>query len=225
MDCSQAQTLFHSYLDGELTGSLATELAAHKLHCAACRRELALLEVAGHVVATDTNIPSLGDEFTDRLMACAMQQPVPWYRRRRVLLSIGGPLAAAACVLLTVSLTRGPAPVATDPNAPPPTFVLGGAEGSDRAETARDLLEQVEEARKLNPERRDLQELEADLHAYMSQMADNAEEGAAMLENYGKMTIMEILKSMQLDRERRAEPAPADVEQPEDEHDPPVEDL
>ena len=89
MDCAQAQALFQTHLDGELTGSLAAEFAAHKLTCGTCRRELALLEVTGHVIAADQDVPLLGDEFTDRLIAIATQRK-PWYQRPRTLWAMGG---------------------------------------------------------------------------------------------------------------------------------------
>ncbi len=66
MNCEQARNLFDAFLDQSLSGSLATEFGAHRLACNQCRRELALLEVAGHVIAADSEAPLIGDEFTDR---------------------------------------------------------------------------------------------------------------------------------------------------------------
>jgi len=59
---------------------------------------LALAQVAAYVIASDCAGPSLGEEFTDRLLACLE----PSSRRRfgwRRLAYIGGPLAAAAAVV------------------------------------------------------------------------------------------------------------------------------
>ena len=44
--CQHARHLFDSYLDGELSANLQTELHAHRLNCTSCQNELALLEAA-----------------------------------------------------------------------------------------------------------------------------------------------------------------------------------
>lgn len=100
MDCSQAHKLFDAYLDGELSPTLASELAAHRLRCAACRRALALIEVSSRVLLLDQSEPSLDEEFTDRLLAC-MNRPYasPWLRYRNRLVVFGS-LATAAVVAL-----------------------------------------------------------------------------------------------------------------------------
>lgn len=100
MNCEQARQLFDAYLEGELSVPLATELGAHRVKCAECRRALALLEVSGHVLATDDDPAELSASFTDRLLACVDSRK--GYRRERILknLYIGGPLAAAAVVAL-----------------------------------------------------------------------------------------------------------------------------
>ncbi|MFQ5413300.1 MAG: anti-sigma factor family protein [Phycisphaerae bacterium] len=100
MHCEAARQLFDAYLDGELSGSLAAELGAHRLQCAACRRELALLEVSGHIIASDRESSSISDGFTDRLMACMGSEPVSWVRRIRLGLYVAAPLAAAAVVVM-----------------------------------------------------------------------------------------------------------------------------
>jgi hypothetical protein len=101
MRCKDAQKLFDSYLDGELSPSLAAELGAHQLHCPRCRRELALLEVTGHILGSDPEVASLSDDFAERLLACLEQRP-KHRRLKRVqrLLYIGVPLAAAAVIAL-----------------------------------------------------------------------------------------------------------------------------
>ncbi len=71
MNCEQAANLFDAHLDGVLSQSLETELAAHRVKCAMCRQDLALLEVAGHVIASDGAVDDqLEEDFTDRLLAC-----------------------------------------------------------------------------------------------------------------------------------------------------------
>lgn len=100
MRCEQARQLFDAYLDGELSPALATELGAHRLRCAECRRALALLEVSGHILASDRDPVSLPEGFEDRLLACMAKPSTRWSRRARHALYIAGPLAAAALVAL-----------------------------------------------------------------------------------------------------------------------------
>lgn len=103
MNCEQAKNLFDAYLDDELSPSLATELGAHRLNCANCRHQLALLEVAGHVIGADFNSDvELPAEFTERLLACIDRPRTtsrhPWNRRP---VWVGGSLlAAAACLAI-----------------------------------------------------------------------------------------------------------------------------
>ncbi len=99
MRCEQARQLFDAYLDGELSTALATELGAHRLRCANCRRELALLEVASHVLRTDT-APAVTEDFTDRLLRCVEESPRWRWAKIRRMGYIAVPLAAAAVVLL-----------------------------------------------------------------------------------------------------------------------------
>lgn len=100
MDCRQAQQLFDAYLDGELSPSLATELGAHRVQCASCRRALALLEVSGHIIRADHEEAAPDDAFADRLLAC-MDEPNPALTHRMWrIATLGGGLAAAALVAL-----------------------------------------------------------------------------------------------------------------------------
>ncbi len=100
MDCEQAQQLFDAYLDGELSPSLATELGAHRVGCAECRRALALLEVTGHIIASDEDAVTLHESFSQRLLACTEFSTPRWTGRFRRGLYIAGPLAAAAVIAL-----------------------------------------------------------------------------------------------------------------------------
>lgn len=100
MRCEQAQQLFDAHLQGELSPTLEMELGAHRLECPDCRRALALLEVSGHVIASDTAPDPLDDNFTDRLIACMGSAQSSWFFKLRRGLYIGGPLAAAAVVAL-----------------------------------------------------------------------------------------------------------------------------
>lgn len=100
MNCEQARQLFDVYLDGELPSGLATELGAHRVQCARCRQELALMEVTSHIVASDEERASLSPEFSDRLIACLGEQTSGRLYRFRRVLYIAGPFAAAAAVLV-----------------------------------------------------------------------------------------------------------------------------
>lgn len=100
MHCDHARQLFDAYLDGELSAGLATELGAHRLHCEQCRHELALMEVAGHIIASDPDASAISDDFTERLLACVSPASAPWKRRMGFVLYVGVPLAAAAVVAL-----------------------------------------------------------------------------------------------------------------------------
>lgn len=102
MRCEEARQLFDAYLDGELSGSLATELGAHRVHCAECRRALALLEVSGQIITVDRDPVALGEDFSDRLLACMEPQRIPWTQRLRRGLYIAVPLAAAAVIVLAL---------------------------------------------------------------------------------------------------------------------------
>lgn len=100
MHCQQATQLFDAYLDGELSDSLRMELDAHRVRCADCRRALALMEVTGHLVASDRDPVPIHRDFTDRLMACMDEPERHWRLTLRRGLYIGGPLAAAAVIAL-----------------------------------------------------------------------------------------------------------------------------
>lgn len=100
IDCKTAESLFDPYLDGELSPSMMAELNAHRVSCSDCRRALALLEVAGHVLTSDSPADELPPEFTDRLLACVKSPRAIWLERLRRGVFVGGPLAAAAVVAL-----------------------------------------------------------------------------------------------------------------------------
>lgn len=112
MDCQQARNLFDAYLDDELSGTLATELDAHRLQCPTCRQELALLEVAGHVIAVEPEPgEGLSEDFPDRLLACVEPRAIKQATRLRRPMVIGASLLAlAASVVLVVALIRSPTP-------------------------------------------------------------------------------------------------------------------
>jgi len=100
MECSQAQRLFDAYLDGELSKYMMAELDAHRVRCEDCRRDLALLEVSGHVISADAAPCGPQDGFTDRLLACMDERKTSWTLRFRRSLYVGAPIAAAAVIAL-----------------------------------------------------------------------------------------------------------------------------
>lgn len=103
MHCEEAQQLFDAYLDGELSPSLAAELGAHQLQCARCRQSLALLEVTGHILASEPDDAGLSHDFANRLLACLKQPKTRPMRRLQRWIYLGVPLAAAATIALAVT--------------------------------------------------------------------------------------------------------------------------
>jgi anti-sigma factor RsiW len=122
MRCNQARTLFNAYLDGELSASQAAELGTHCVHCAECRRDLAMREVVGHLLAADQDRVALGDDFTERLLSCLQKrrgrfvslfpQGLFIRRYRRPLFTGLGLAAAAVLGLMIVGELRRPTRVA-----------------------------------------------------------------------------------------------------------------
>lgn len=100
MRCEQARQLFDSYLDGDLSATMATELGTHRVRCSDCRRALALLEVSGQIIASDRDEAALGEDFSSRLLACMHTPQRQWRGRIRHTLYYAGPLAAAAVITL-----------------------------------------------------------------------------------------------------------------------------
>ena len=100
MRCEEARKLFDAYLDGELSPSLATELGAHRVRCAACRRSLALLEVSGHIISCDREPVTVAENFSERLLACVDVRENSWAAKVRRSLYVIGPLAAAAVIAM-----------------------------------------------------------------------------------------------------------------------------
>ncbi len=116
MQCDRVLNLIDPYVDGELAGALASEVAAHCVRCADCGRALALAQVTASVIASGRGEPALDDDFTDRLLACVEQRrPLVQGRRRRWLVYGVASSAAAAVLAIAFSL----------PGRERPTAVLG----------------------------------------------------------------------------------------------------
>lgn len=110
MTCREARNLFDAHLDGELSMPLETELGAHLVECPTCRRELALLEVTGHVIGTDVQSREISDSFADRLLACMEEPPTRSVLQLRgvVKWSVGFLAAAASLAVAIGWLTARP---------------------------------------------------------------------------------------------------------------------
>ena len=191
MDCKQAHNLFDAYLDGELSSALETELDAHRLNCPSCRQELALMEVAGHVIRSGAGEPPLTAEFTARLLAClepVMGQP---RKRQRWIVRIATGLAAAACLtLLIVSFSRPSTQVAPyvgqSEGATPPATSVGGKVEADGPAPG-------------------LEEAAVTLQQTVDDAVRRTHESSASLIRAGEMTLLELIDALQLDKLREPE--------------------
>ena len=184
MNCEQARNLFDAYLDGELSPALATELGAHRLQCPSCRQELALMEVAGHVVGAGADEPVLDDDFTDRLLACVEPTVTAPRRRRYRIIRLGGGLAAAACLTLFVAyLARPGEQVASRRESPEGAqLATGTQESAALEEPAAPELEDAKVA---------LQNIEDTVF--------EAHRSSTSLLRYGQMTLLEMIDAVRLE--------------------------
>ncbi len=133
MDCQQARNLFDVYLDGDLSPSLVTEMHAHRLTCPSCREELAVIEVAGHVIASGTDDQDAPADFTDRLLACLEPSAIRPHPLRLWTFRIGGGIAAAACLTLAIMQLAKPASIVAGRIDVDPAVVTNGVEDSEQA--------------------------------------------------------------------------------------------
>lgn len=137
MDCRQAQRYFDAYLDGELPPALETEFGAHRVRCSDCRRALALMEVSGHILASDREPVTLDDDFSHRLLACMDERQNRWMVSRRRLALFAVPVAAAAALGIAF---LGPFGQSQDSH---PTKVLGVKEYQQYSLT--DVLTEIDD--------------------------------------------------------------------------------
>jgi anti-sigma factor RsiW len=192
--CDQARQLFDAYLDGELSSALETELGAHRLKCASCRRELALLEVAGHVLRSDVSDPAASGDFTDRLLRCVEQPSRLYFPKLRRGLYIAGSMAAAAVILLAFAGLfdgRGASKVAGVQEVNP------GAVRAPLPSVAR-------------PIRSDLPDSPSSFEDWLRQTEQNVESGrktGESLQNALDNTFSQFLKLLEDDSRRAAEPS------------------
>jgi hypothetical protein len=118
MNCAESEQFFDAYLDGELCGSLRLEFDAHRLRCPACQQKLAMMESCEHILSRDDLVPTLSDDFTDRVMNEIEQRRfvAQRSRRRRITIAATVALQAAAVVVFAV-LWSG---ILSKPSAPAP---------------------------------------------------------------------------------------------------------
>jgi anti-sigma factor RsiW len=222
MRCEETQQLFNAYLDGELSPSLTTELDAHRLQCAECRRSLAILEVTGHVLSSGHDPVTLKEGFTDRLLACVDTPARRRWNQIRRYAYVGGPLAAAAVIALAflglfdrgrqskVAGLKVEPLVQTAPQAPAPT-----EQGSPTAE--------------------EIAAADKAIDAWIEQMRVNLDikrQSGASLQKALDLTILQVLDILEQLNDRSAPHFPgADVNAPFSPDEPPpvddedVEDL
>jgi anti-sigma factor RsiW len=99
MDCHNAQSFMHAYLDGELDASATLEYETHLRSCPACAQRIAEQKALQTAMKADAFYYKAPDHLRDRLRASLGRQPAvriarfpwPW-------------VAAAACLLLSVGL-------------------------------------------------------------------------------------------------------------------------
>ena len=192
MRCEEASQLFDAYLDGELSPALATELGAHRLRCPDCRRALALMEVAGHIVASDKEPVTVSHGLTDRLMACMGQGQARWPHRVRRVLYIGGPLAAAAVICLAFlgvfDRDRGQA--------------LGEKNWAEPAEI-RDILAEDDETEAAGQDDAATRDLDR-LGRQFQENLDSKRQSVESLQKAGDMTILQLLDALEKARDESA---------------------
>jgi anti-sigma factor RsiW len=114
MNCEKALRELVAYADGELSANAAEEVRMHLDHCPACRLEAQKLAAAGEMLGA---IPDMepSPDFTARTVERALSAPELKPAGRLILLRRLAPVAAAAAVILTVTLwvafSAGPATI------------------------------------------------------------------------------------------------------------------
>jgi hypothetical protein len=136
MTCSECERLFDSYLDGHLSGTLRLEFDAHRLRCRHCQQSLAMLESCQHVIAFDSDVRSISDDFTHRVMgdiAARREARILPFRLRstRAAIVAGGLMQAAAVVLIAIFLTNNQTGTTRAPDSRTNPMIAVANTGSD----------------------------------------------------------------------------------------------
>ncbi len=100
MDCHDAQTLMHAYLDGELDASTTLEYEQHLRTCPACAPRLAEQKVLQTAMKADALYYKAPEHLRDRLRSSLRHQRAPRFAR----FPLRWVAAAAACLILCVGL-------------------------------------------------------------------------------------------------------------------------
>ena len=205
MNCEQAHNLFDVYLDGELPSALETEVQAHRLQCPSCRHELALMEVAGHVIASGEEDSKAPAEFADRLLACLVPEVSPSPSIRMWVFRIGGSLAAAACIILLVGQFMRPGP-----------RVAGRTELNPRPPVVQPAEALAFGAVPPRPERMnpDLNDAAAALRETMEGAVLETRQSSASLMDLGRSTLLQMIDAMRLELSRSPDEGQEAVYQP-----------
>ncbi len=109
MDCRDAQSLMHAYLDDELDASTTLEYEQHVRTCPTCAERSAEQKTIQTAMKADALYYKAPDHLRERLRSSLREQPAvrfvrfPWRR-----------VAAAACLLLCVGLGFAVARVSLD---------------------------------------------------------------------------------------------------------------
>lgn len=102
MNCEQFEQWIDRYLDGELAGTFLAEFEAHVVECPQCGHLLAMMNMAGEVIASPADDePVLGADFTKRVVGRITSVQI---RRWSRVVRVSGAVAAAAVVLVVTSL-------------------------------------------------------------------------------------------------------------------------
>ncbi len=197
MNCEQARNLFDAYLDGELSSALEIELHAHRLNCPDCRQELALMEVAGHVIQSGTDEFTLQPDFTDRLLACVATDLPQTRSRRDLIIRLAAGLAAAACVTLLVVRMIGPTPQ-----------VAPFAKTSS-ATASSDPAVEAEPQGPIEMPAPGFQDAATALQRSLEDAMLETHESSESLLRLGEMTLLQLIDTLQTDRQLEVDPAKA----------------
>ena len=191
MDCQQARNLFDAYLDGELSSALATELHAHRLQCAYCRQELAVMEVAGHVIGSGGDEPTLEADFTNRLLACLKPQVGKPRLARTWIFRIGGVAAAAACLTLLIGYL-----------SQPESRVAGRRVGLVDSGSVVAQPEPPEEVQSPSP---GLDQAASALSRTLEDAVRETHKSSNSLVHLGRMTLLQMVEALQLEELRESD--------------------
>jgi hypothetical protein len=108
---------------------LRLEFDAHRLRCRRCQQTLAMLEAAGHVIASDTHTPAVSDDFTARVMSAVAQPRARVIRFPRLRVAIVAAALVQAAAILTIAIIRnGQTAEPAQPTAP--TVRVAGVEST-----------------------------------------------------------------------------------------------